>query len=128
MNKFVTGSRSWTSHPHYESNGDYYNCSTDFDNYVHQFVRIPAISDKGKDLLDGTQVVAELPYKGDSSYYHCFGMTDKFFIFIESSLMLHSYFKSGYWNEVALKLLNETHSDLMKFEPNRKSRLTICFF
>ena len=103
-------------------NGDYYNCSTNFDDDIYEFIRIPAKSNKGQNPLDGTEVVASLPYTGDPSYYHCFGMTERFFIFIESSMKLQSYFKSKYWNEVALKLLNKTHADMMKFIPDMKSR------
>jgi len=121
----LPGSRSWTSHPHFESNGDYYNCSTDFDNDVYEFIRIPAVSEKGSGALDGIEVVASLPYTGNPSYYHCFGMTERFFIFIESSMKLQSYFESKRWNEVVLKLLNKTHADLMKFMPNEKSRFRV---
>lgn len=120
---FASGSRSWTSHPHYERNGDYLNCSTDFDNNLHEFIRIPASNATCKSPLDGIEVVASLPFKGDPSYYHSFGMTDRFFVFVESSMMLQSYFKSTYWNDVVLKLLDKTHSDLMTFQPDRKSRL-----
>ena len=80
------------------------------------------MSDKCKSALDGTEVVASLPYTGDPSYYHCFGMTERFFVFIESSMKLLSYFKSQYWNNLVLKLLNKTHADMMKFMPDAKSR------
>eukprot|EP00795_Rhopilema_esculentum_P009144 gene9144-16807_t len=123
ISRRLPGVRSWTSHPHFAQNGDYYNCSASYDNNVYEFVRIPAAGNFNGDALDGIEVVASLPFSHRPSYFHCFGMSERHFLFIEGSLFVTNYFNSERLNKIATHLLNKTHRDLLKFDPRVNSRL-----
>lgn len=123
----ILGPRSWTAHPHFDKNGDVFNCSTAFEKKVYEVVRIPAQKERSEQALDGIETVATIPFQGNSTYYHSFGMTERFFIFIETSMVLKQYFNSKHLNDVIGKLFNKTHANLMKFKPGRKSRFTPDF-
>lgn len=123
----ATGHRSWTSHPHFGDDGTLYNCSAAYDKDRYEFIRIPPAQGQRKAPLDGIEVVAAIPMGHEPSYFHSFGMTENYFIFIEGSMFLGSYFKSHYMNELTLKLFNKTHKDMMIFKPEIKSRFFILF-
>ncbi|XP_038581883.1 beta,beta-carotene 15,15'-dioxygenase [Micropterus salmoides] len=84
-------------HPHYDKEGNSYNFGTSIaekgkTKYV--LFKVPAVSekDKGKNApaLKNVEVVCAIPCHSllTPSYYHSFGMTDNYFIFIEQPLKL----------------------------------------
>ena len=79
---FFIGTRSWTSHPHFEEDGAYYNCSANFDKKEYDIIRVPGPKE-GHDGIDDVQIVASVPYQTRAAYMHSFGMTENYFIVIE---------------------------------------------
>uniref|UniRef100_A0A7N6BVG0 Beta-carotene oxygenase 1 n=1 Tax=Anabas testudineus TaxID=64144 RepID=A0A7N6BVG0_ANATE len=86
-----------TSHPHYDKEGNAYNIGTSIaekgkTKYI--LFKVPAVSekDKGKKVpaLKNVETVCTVPSRTllTPSYYHSFGMTDNYFIFIEQPFKL----------------------------------------
>uniref|UniRef100_A0A8C6TB64 Beta-carotene oxygenase 1 n=1 Tax=Neogobius melanostomus TaxID=47308 RepID=A0A8C6TB64_9GOBI len=80
-----------SSHPHYDHEGNTYNmgtCIAEKGKTKYVVFKVPAIPDK--DSLKKAEVVCTVPCRSllTPSYYHSFGMTDNYFIFIEQPLKL----------------------------------------
>uniref|UniRef100_UPI0037E9981F beta,beta-carotene 15,15'-dioxygenase n=1 Tax=Semicossyphus pulcher TaxID=241346 RepID=UPI0037E9981F len=86
-----------SSHPHYDKEGNVYNIGTSIaekgkTKYI--LFKVPAASenDKGKDVpaLKNVEVICTVPCRSmlTPSYYHSFGITENYFIFIEQPLKL----------------------------------------
>ncbi|KAM9332031.1 beta,beta-carotene 15,15'-dioxygenase [Pholidichthys leucotaenia] len=81
-----------SSHPHYDKEGNAYNIGTSIaekGKTKYMLFKVPAASekDKGKDVpaLKHAQVICTIPCRSllTPSYYHSFGMTENYIIFIE---------------------------------------------
>ncbi|XP_028288894.1 beta,beta-carotene 15,15'-dioxygenase [Parambassis ranga] len=86
-----------TSHPHYDKEGNAYNIGTsiaDKGKTKYTLFKVPAASekDKGKNVpaLKNADVICAVPCRSllSPSYYHSFGMTDNYFIFVEQPFKL----------------------------------------
>ncbi|CAN9506137.1 unnamed protein product [Ophioblennius macclurei] len=86
-----------TSHPHYDKEGNAYNMGTavaEKGKTKYMVFKVPAASEKAKGktvpALKNVQVVCSIPCRHllTPSYYHSFGMTDNYIIFIEQPLKL----------------------------------------
>ncbi|XP_029979097.1 beta,beta-carotene 15,15'-dioxygenase [Sphaeramia orbicularis] len=86
-----------SSHPHYDKDGNAYNMGTSIaekGKTKYMLFKVPAVSDKdkGKDAiaLKNVEVVCTVPCRSllTPSYYHSFGMTENYFIFIEQPFKL----------------------------------------
>ncbi|XP_041824936.1 beta,beta-carotene 15,15'-dioxygenase isoform X2 [Melanotaenia boesemani] len=86
-----------TSHPHYDKEGNSYNIGTSIaekGKTKYTLFKVPAVSekDKGKKIpaLKNAEVICAVPCRSllTPSYYHSFGMTDNYIIFIEQPLKL----------------------------------------
>ncbi|KAM3593587.1 uncharacterized protein V6R79_016439 [Siganus canaliculatus] len=86
-----------SSHPHYDKDGNTYNMGTSIaekgkTKYILFKVPAVAVKDKGKSVsaLKNVEVVCTVPCRSllTPSYYHSFGMTDNYFIFIEQPFKL----------------------------------------
>ncbi|CAF92469.1 unnamed protein product, partial [Tetraodon nigroviridis] len=86
-----------SSHPHYDREGNAYNIGTSIaekgkTKYVLFKVPAAATKDQGKKVpaLKNVEVIASLPCRSmlSPSYYHSFGMTDDYFIFLEQPFKL----------------------------------------
>nr|XP_020462100.1 beta,beta-carotene 15,15'-dioxygenase-like [Monopterus albus] len=86
-----------TSHPHYDKEGNTYNIGTSIaekgkTKYI--LFKVPAVSekDKGKNVpaLKNVEIICTVPshYLLTPCYYHSFGITDNYFIFIEQPYKL----------------------------------------
>uniref|UniRef100_A0A3Q3NIU8 Beta-carotene oxygenase 1 n=1 Tax=Mastacembelus armatus TaxID=205130 RepID=A0A3Q3NIU8_9TELE len=86
-----------TAHPHYDKDGNTYNMGTSIaekgkTKYI--LFKVPSVSerDKGKDTpaLKNVEVICSVPCRSmfTPSYYHSFGITDNYFIFIEQPYKL----------------------------------------
>uniref|UniRef100_A0A3Q4GSY5 Beta-carotene oxygenase 1 n=1 Tax=Neolamprologus brichardi TaxID=32507 RepID=A0A3Q4GSY5_NEOBR len=82
-------------HPHYDKEGNAYNFGTSIatkgkTKYV--LFKVPAVSDKGKKgpALKNVEVICSVPCRSllMPSYYHSFGMTDNYIIFVEMPFKL----------------------------------------
>ncbi|XP_031706128.1 beta,beta-carotene 15,15'-dioxygenase [Anarrhichthys ocellatus] len=86
-----------SSHPHYDKEGNTYNIGTSIAEKAktkYILFKVPAVSEKDKDqdapALKNVEVICTVPCLSllTPSYYHSFGITDNYFIFIEQPLKL----------------------------------------
>ncbi|XP_044195813.1 beta,beta-carotene 15,15'-dioxygenase [Thunnus albacares] len=91
-----------SSHPHYDKEGNTYNMGTSIaekGKTKYMLFKVPAAAaaaasekDKGKDVpaLKNVEVICTVPCRSllTPSYYHSFGMTENYFIFIEQPFKL----------------------------------------
>ncbi|NWR25509.1 BCDO2 oxygenase, partial [Emberiza fucata] len=81
-----------TAHPHYEPDGTAYNMGNSYGKHgsCYNIIRIPPQESGHGDTLEGARVLCSIPPKNRAkpSYYHSFGMTENYIIFIEQPLKL----------------------------------------
>uniref|UniRef100_A0A672IM17 Beta-carotene oxygenase 1 n=1 Tax=Salarias fasciatus TaxID=181472 RepID=A0A672IM17_SALFA len=84
-----------SSHPHYDKEGNAYNIGTSIaekGKTKYMIFKVPAASEKGMTVpvLKNVQVLCTIPCRHllTPSYYHSFGMTDNYIIFMEQPLKL----------------------------------------
>ncbi|CAL8311725.1 unnamed protein product [Merluccius merluccius] len=84
-----------TSHPHYDKEGNTFNIGTSIaekGKTKYTLFKVPAASETetGKSPLKKVEVVCTVPCRSllSPSYYHSFGMSDNYFIFIEQPFKL----------------------------------------
>ncbi|KAG9267116.1 beta,beta-carotene 15,15'-dioxygenase-like [Astyanax mexicanus] len=85
-----------TSHPHYDKEGSSYNMGTsiaDKGKTKYVLFKVPAAGRSGSEAspaLKNVETICTVPCRTllTPSYYHSFGMTDNYFIFIEQPLKL----------------------------------------
>ncbi|XP_068117330.1 beta,beta-carotene 15,15'-dioxygenase [Hyperolius riggenbachi] len=100
-----------TSHPHYDNAGNTLNMGTsigDKGKTKYMFFKIPPVApdnESKKSALKNAEVVCSIPAHNllSPSYYHSFGMTENYIIFIEQPLKLDilklatAYFRGVNW-------------------------------
>lgn len=106
------------AHPHYDSEGNYYNISTSYVKRQNEIYKVPAAKGDSDSKASGIEIVSSFPCKNGVTYYHSFGMTENYFIFIETSLFFGSPL-----GVLVMKLMGWTFGDFLKFNPNMKSCL-----
>ncbi|KAM9713130.1 beta,beta-carotene 15,15'-dioxygenase-like [Menidia menidia] len=86
-----------SSHPHYDKEGNAYNIGTSIaekGKTKYTLFKVPAVSEKNKGknvpALKNVEVICTVPCRSllTPSYYHSFGMTDNYIIFIEQPFKL----------------------------------------
>ncbi|XP_029429220.1 LOW QUALITY PROTEIN: beta,beta-carotene 9',10'-oxygenase [Rhinatrema bivittatum] len=81
-----------TAHPHYDPDGTVYNMGNSFGRHglVYNIIRIPPQKVNQEETLEGAQVVCSLApeNKLKPSYYHTFGMTENFIVFVEQPMKI----------------------------------------
>uniref|UniRef100_A0A8C4Z3V1 Uncharacterized protein n=1 Tax=Gadus morhua TaxID=8049 RepID=A0A8C4Z3V1_GADMO len=84
-----------TSHPHYDKEGNTYNIGTSIaekGKTKYTLFKVPSApeTETGKSPLKKAEVLCTVPCRSllSPSYYHSFGMTDNYFIFIEQPFKL----------------------------------------
>ncbi|XP_072516214.1 beta,beta-carotene 15,15'-dioxygenase isoform X2 [Salminus brasiliensis] len=85
-----------TSHPHYDKEGSSYNMGTsiaDKGKTKYMIFKVPAVGkggSEGSQALKNVETICTVPCRSllTPSYYHSFGMTENYFIFIEQPLKL----------------------------------------
>ncbi|KAF2985390.1 hypothetical protein EK904_004170 [Melospiza melodia maxima] len=82
-----------TAHPHYESDGTTYNMGNSYGKHgsSYNIIRVPPQESGHGDTLEGAKVLCSIPpmNRAKPSYYHSFGMTENYIIFIEQPLKLN---------------------------------------
>ncbi|XP_075910043.1 beta,beta-carotene 15,15'-dioxygenase [Petromyzon marinus] len=99
-----------TSHPHYEPDGTVYNVGTSIADKGHTkytFIRVPPTlpGERPNSGLRGLEVLCTVPsrWRFSPSYYHSFGLTPRYLVFIEQPLKLDlvklatAYFRGANW-------------------------------
>ncbi|NXV64182.1 BCDO2 oxygenase, partial [Molothrus ater] len=82
-----------TAHPHYESDGTTYNMGNSYGKHgsSYNIIRVPPQESGHGDTLEGAKVLCSIPPRDRAkpSYYHSFGMTENYIVFIEQPLRLN---------------------------------------
>ncbi|KAF7653506.1 hypothetical protein LDENG_00081910 [Lucifuga dentata] len=98
-----------TAHPHYDQDGNTYNMGTailGFGRPKYVIFKVPAASaEDRKPALAKLQLVCSLPFRSalSPSYFHSFGMTENFIVFVEQPFKLDivklatAYFRGVSW-------------------------------
>ena len=110
------GPRSWLAHPQYDDQGNYFNISTSFIKRQNEIYKVPASKSKEDSSLTGLEMVSSFPCKDGPTYYHSFGMTENYFIFIQTSVSFQNPL-----GMVIMKLMDWAYADFLKFNPKLKS-------
>ncbi|NWX29213.1 BCDO2 oxygenase, partial [Notiomystis cincta] len=82
-----------TAHPHYEPDGTAYNMGNSYGKHgsSYNIIRVPPQESGHGDTLEGAKVLCSIPPmdRAKPSYYHSFGMTENYIVFIEQPLKLN---------------------------------------
>eukprot|EP00795_Rhopilema_esculentum_P009143 gene9143-16806_t len=116
--KRISGPRSWLAHPHYDEDGTYYNVSTSYMKNRNEIYKVPAKQDLETATDESAEMISSFPCSKGPAYYHSFGMTENYFIFMESSL-----FFTNPLGLFFMRLMDWAYVDFFKFNENIKSRL-----
>ncbi|NWT15378.1 BCDO2 oxygenase, partial [Vireo altiloquus] len=108
-----------TAHPHYEADGTTYNMGNSFGKHgsSYNIIRVPPQESGHGDTLEGAKVLCSIPPmdKAKPSYYHSFGMTENYIIFIEQPLKLNLL------KIITSKLRGKTILDGISWEPQHNT-------
>ncbi|TRY93272.1 hypothetical protein DNTS_021648 [Danionella cerebrum] len=100
-----------TAHPHYDEEGNTYNMGTAIMNLgrpKYVIFKVPpnaAGKEKKSQVLENVEQIASIPFKSSlyPSYFHSFGMTENYIIFVEQAFKLDilklatAYFRDINW-------------------------------
>uniref|UniRef100_A0A7N8XXG0 Retinal Mueller cells isomerohydrolase-like n=1 Tax=Mastacembelus armatus TaxID=205130 RepID=A0A7N8XXG0_9TELE len=83
-----------TAHPHADADGTIYNIGNCFGknmSLAYNIIKIPPAQTDKSDPIEKSQVVVQLPSSErlKPSYVHSFGMTDKYFVFVEQPVKIN---------------------------------------
>ncbi|XP_076132441.1 retinal Mueller cells isomerohydrolase isoform X1 [Alosa pseudoharengus] len=83
-----------TAHPHIEKDGTVYNMGNCFGknmSLAYNVIKIPPIQEDKSDPIEKSEVIVQFPSseRFKPSYVHSFGMTENFFVFVETSVKIN---------------------------------------
>ncbi|XP_062995457.1 carotenoid-cleaving dioxygenase, mitochondrial isoform X2 [Elgaria multicarinata webbii] len=113
-----------TAHPHYDPDGTAYNMGNSFGKHGSNYniICVPPQTPGSNDAtLQGAKVLCtiEPENKMKPSYYHSFGMSENYVIFIEQPL------KINLWKIIVSKSLGKSFLDGISWEPQQNTRFHI---
>ncbi|XP_060643014.2 carotenoid-cleaving dioxygenase, mitochondrial isoform X1 [Anolis sagrei] len=113
-----------TAHPHYDPDGTAYNMGNSYGNQGSKYniIRIPPQAPGSDDSsLQGAKVVCSIQPEDrmKPSYYHSFGMSQNYIIFIEQPL------KMNLWKFITARLLGRSFLDGISWEPQHNTRFHV---
>ncbi|NWZ71181.1 BCDO2 oxygenase, partial [Acrocephalus arundinaceus] len=112
-----------TAHPHYEPDGTTYNMGNSYGKHgsSYNIIRVPPQEPGQGDLLEGAKVLCSIPPmdRAKPSYYHSFGMTENYIIFIEQPLKLNLL------KILSSKLCGKAISDGISWEPQHNTHFHV---
>ncbi|NXN12084.1 BCDO2 oxygenase, partial [Indicator maculatus] len=104
-----------TAHPHYESDGTTYNMGNSYGKHGSRYniIQIPPQKSSCSDTLEGAKVLCSIAPmdRMRPSYYHSFGMSENYIIFIEQPIKLNLL------QIITSKLRGKTIVDGISWEP-----------
>ncbi|CAH2320158.1 beta,beta-carotene 9, 10 -oxygenase isoform X1 [Pelobates cultripes] len=81
-----------TAHPHYDPDGTAYNMGNSYgkQGIFYNIIKVPA-QQNAEETLHGARVVCSIPARNSlkPSYYHSFGMTENYIVFIEQPITIN---------------------------------------
>ncbi|XP_069598640.1 carotenoid-cleaving dioxygenase, mitochondrial-like [Ranitomeya imitator] len=82
-----------TAHPHYDPDGTAYNMGNSYGKQgtFYNIIKVPAQESEDEDALYGAKVICSIPASDNfhPSYYHSFGMTENYIVFIEQPIKIN---------------------------------------
>ncbi|TNN34157.1 Beta,beta-carotene 9',10'-oxygenase [Liparis tanakae] len=104
-----------TAHPHSEPDGTTYNMGNSYNakGASYNIIRVPPTKTSAEDTLEGATVLCSIPAadKSKPSYYHSFGMSKNYVVFIEQPI------KMDLLKIVTGKLRGKSISDGLLWDP-----------
>ncbi|XP_076969027.1 carotenoid-cleaving dioxygenase, mitochondrial isoform X4 [Tamandua tetradactyla] len=120
--KFIAVSGA-TAHPHYDPDGTAYNMGNSYGPHgsCYHVIRVPPEKADFRETIHGAQVICSIvsAERVKPSYYHSFGMTRNYIIFIEQPL------KINLWKIVTSKIRGKAFSDGISWEPQYNTRFHV---
>ncbi|XP_038609788.1 beta,beta-carotene 9',10'-oxygenase isoform X2 [Tachyglossus aculeatus] len=112
-----------TAHPHYDPDGTAYNMGNSYGPHgsCYNVIQIPPQREGGLGELAGARVICSIypAEKMKPSYYHSFGMTKNYIIFIEQPV------KIDLWKMVTSKLRGKAFMDGISWQPQYDTRFHV---
>ncbi|XP_051842926.1 carotenoid-cleaving dioxygenase, mitochondrial [Antechinus flavipes] len=112
-----------TAHPHYDPDGTAYNMGNSIGSHgsFYNVIQVPPQKADLDETLHGARVICSIPFdqKMKPSYYHSFGMTKNYVIFIEQPL------KMNLWKIITSKIRGKAISDGISWEPQYNTRFHV---
>ncbi|XP_058546242.1 carotenoid-cleaving dioxygenase, mitochondrial isoform X2 [Neofelis nebulosa] len=112
-----------TAHPHYDADGTAYNMGNSYGSHgsCYNVIRVPPEKVDLGETIHGAQVVCSIASAEGMrpSYYHSFGMTRNYIIFIEQPL------KMNLWKVVTSKIRGKSFADGISWEPQYNTRFHV---
>ncbi|KAL6104985.1 bco2 [Pungitius sinensis] len=104
-----------TAHPHTEPDGTTYNMGNSYNSKgaSYNIIKVPPTKQTAEDTLEGVSVMCSIPSseKSKPSYYHSFGMSKNYVVFIEQPI------KMDLLKIVTGKLRGKSISDSILWDP-----------
>ncbi|XP_060229582.1 carotenoid-cleaving dioxygenase, mitochondrial isoform X3 [Meriones unguiculatus] len=112
-----------TAHPHYDPDGTVYNMGNTYGprGSCYNVIRVPPEKRESGETIHGAQVLCSITSREamKPSYYHSFGMTENYVIFIEQPL------KMKLWKFVTSKIRGKAFADGISWEPQYNTRFHV---
>uniref|UniRef100_H0VFN5 Carotenoid-cleaving dioxygenase, mitochondrial n=1 Tax=Cavia porcellus TaxID=10141 RepID=H0VFN5_CAVPO len=112
-----------TAHPHYDPDGTAYNMGNSYGSQgsCYNVIRVPPEKVDLGETIHGAQVICSIAptERMKPSYYHSFGMTKNYIIFIEQPL------KINLWKIITSKIRGKAFSDGISWEPQYNTRFHV---
>lgn len=112
-----------TAHPHYDPDGTAYNMGNTYGprGSCYNIIRVPPKKEEPGETIHGAQVLCSIASteKMKPSYYHSFGMTENYIIFVEQPL------KMKLWKIITSKIRGKAFADGMSWEPQHNTRFHV---
>ncbi|MGH0179917.1 UNVERIFIED_CONTAM: hypothetical protein FKN15_002845 [Acipenser sinensis] len=113
-----------TAHPHYDPNGTSYNMGNSYGRQGTRYniIRVPPQKTNDSDTLQGAQIICSIPPQDGAkpSYYHSFGMTENYVVFIEQPIQLNLL------EIITAKMRGKCMSDGIKWEPDHETVIHVA--
>ncbi|XP_069470373.1 carotenoid-cleaving dioxygenase, mitochondrial-like isoform X2 [Ambystoma mexicanum] len=113
-----------TAHPHYDPDGTVYNMGNSYGKHgsSYNIIRVPPQKLDASDSLQGAQVVCSIAPRDRMrpSYYHSFGMTANYVIFVEQPIKLDLL------KIVTLKVTGKSLADALIWAPDEPTAFHIA--
>ena len=109
------------AHPHEDSDGTVYHVMTSLGlQPQYNIVKVPPVEQENDDTsegpMEGAEVVATINPHKNIAFYHSFGITPNYFIFVENPFSINTY------KVLRMKIDQSCLRDCMQWDPHEPSR------
>ena len=123
MKDYFDGIAKTIAHPHFDSDGSWINAGFNARKKTYEFIKFDSSAKSGKfeDIGESGKIIASIPssYKDGACYFHHFGITQNYIIFLEQSLLIN-FKKMLYYT-----IMNKPISEALSMNPEWNTRVRI---